>query len=432
MEKRELINRLTASGLLLIVFFVARYKGMIYGSELLSFIILTSAVIIILYEEMVYSGLLLIAFFIPLSEAMIYVGMLLALIGWACKLRKKKSSKSTLRTPLDFPVITFIIINFISIFNSSFLKQSLTVTPGFIAGILFGYYLVFSNITDKKFLKKFVLVMVLGGTTTACIGIFQYLIWGTERTSATLANPNVLASYLAMMIPIVFSLLLYESKKSKKKLLLTFSLITMVICLVFTHSRAGWLALVGAMSFLLLIEKEKRLAVGLTLVIVVAASLLIPSVNARLRTIFDLIVNKERIYGAKSALQMIKDYPLTGIGINTFYHVYPQYQLPEAREHLVHAHNIFLQIGAEIGLFGLVTLLWLLIRVFKIGWETLRRTKDDYLQALTIGLLASLIASLIDQEFDFTWWVGRLFIFFWVLLAVLLAARNITLKNRNV
>ncbi|GAI05728.1 unnamed protein product, partial [marine sediment metagenome] len=99
-------------------------------------------------------------------------------------------------------------------------------------------------------------VMVLGGTTTACIGIFQYLIWETERTSATLANPNVLASYLAMMIPIVFSLLLYESKKSKKKLLLTFSLITMVICLVFTHSRAGWLALVGAMSFLLLIEKK--------------------------------------------------------------------------------------------------------------------------------------------------------------------------------
>lgn len=404
---------------------------MIYGSELLSFIILTSAVIIILYERMVYSGLLLIAFFIPLCEAMIYVGMLLVLIGWACKLRKKKSSKSTLRTPLDLPIIIFVIIGFISIFNSSFLKQSLTVTPGFIAGILFGYYLVFSNITDKKFLKKFVLVMVLGGTTTACIGIFQYLIWGTERTSATLANPNVLASYLAMMIPIVFSLLLYESKRGKKTLL-TFSLITMVICLVFTHSRAGWLALVGAMSFLLLIEKKKRLAVGLTLVIVVAASLLIPSVNARLRTIFDLIVNKERIYGAKSALQMIKDYPLTGIGINTFYHVYPQYQLPEAREHLVHAHNIFLQIGAEIGLFGLVTLLWLLIRVFKIGWETLRRTKNNYLQALTIGLLASLIAFLIDQEFDSTWWVGRLFIFFWVLLAVLLAARNITLKNRNV
>jgi len=431
LEKRELINRLTASGLLLIIFFIARYKGMIYGSELLSFIILTSAVIIILYERMVYSGLLLIAFFIPLCEAMIYVGMLLVFIGWIYKLARKKS-KGVLRTPLDLPIIIFVIIGFISIFNSSFLKQSLTVTPGFIAGILFGYYLVFSNITDKKFLKKFVLVMVLGGTTTACIGIFQYLIWGTERTSATLANPNVLASYLAMMIPIVFSLLLYESKKSKKKLLLTFSLITMVICLILTRSRAGWLALVGAMSFLLLIEKKKRLAVGLTLIIIVVASILIPSVNARLRTIFDLIVNKERIYGAKSALQMIKDYPLTGIGVNTFYHVYPQYQLPEAKEHLVHAHNIFLQIGAEIGLFGVVTLLWLLIRVFKIGWEILRKAKDDYLRALAIGLLASLIAFLIDQEFDSTWWLERLFIFFWVLLAVLLAARNITLENRNV
>ncbi len=74
----------------------------------------------------------------------------------------------------------------------------------------------------------------------------------------------------------------------------------------------------------------------------------------------------------------------------------------------------------------------LMIRVFKIGWEILRKAKDDYLRALAIGLLASLIAFLINQEFDSTWWLGRLFIFFWVLLAIFLAARNIALENRNV
>lgn len=381
-------------------------------------------------DRLTESGLLIIAFFIPLWEAMIYVGILLVLIGWIYKLVKKKS-KGSFKTPLDLPIIIFAIVGFISTFNSLILKQSLMAIPIFVVGIFLSYYLVLGNITDKKFLKKFILAMILGGTITACLGIFQHLIWGIERSYATLIHINTLAGYLTLMIPIVLSLLFYAPKRGEK-ILLTFSLITMIICLIFTRSRSGWLALVGAMSFLVIIKKEKRLAIGLTLVIIVVASLLMPSINARLRITFDLIANKGRICLAKSALQMIKDYPLTGIGVNTFLYIYPQYQLPEEKvSDRPHAHNVFLQIGAEMGLFAIIILLWLLIRVFKIGWKTLRRTKDEYLRALVIGLLASLIAFLISQEFDFMWSRPNLFIFFWILLAMFLVIRNIVSKNKG-
>lgn len=381
-------------------------------------------------DRLTESGLLIVAFFIPLWEAMIYVGILLVLIGWIYRLVKKKS-KSILRTPLDLPIIIFAIIGFISTFNSLILKQSLMAIPIFVVGIFLSYYLVLGNITDKKFLKKFILAMILGGTITACLGIFQHLIWGVERSYATLIHINTLAGYLTLMIPIVLSLLFYAPKRGEK-ILLTFSLITMIICLIFTRSRSGWLALVGAMSFLVIIKKEKRLAIGLILVIIVVVSLLIPSIKARLRITFDLTANKGRICLAKSALQMIKDYPLTGIGVNTFLHIYPQYQLPEDKElGRPHTHNVFLQIGAEMGLFAIIILLWLLIRVFKIGWKTLRRTKDEYLRALVIGLLASLIAFLISQEFDYMWSRPNLFIFFWILLAMFLVTRNIVLKNKG-
>jgi len=384
-------------------------------------------------DRLTEAGLLLIAFSIPLWEAMIYVGMLLVLIGWIYKLARKKS-KGVLRTPLDLPIIIFVIIGFISTFNSLILKQSLITMPVVTVVIFLSYYLVFSNITDKKFLKKFVLAMILGGTIIAYFGIYERSMEGIKQGYATLINPNILAGYLILIIPIVSSLLFYAPKGSKKALL-AFSFITMVICLILTRSRAGWLALVGAMIFLVIIEKRKRLAIGLTLVLIVVTSILIPSVRTRLVTIFDLnsLVNEERIYGAKSALQMIKDYPLTGIGVNNFYHVYPQYQLPEAREHLIHAHNIFLQIGAEMGLFGLAVFLWLLIKVFKVGWKTLKKIKEgDYLRALVIGLLGSLVAFLVNQQFDYIWVKASLFIFFWVLLAILLVIRNIALKEKNV
>ena len=384
-------------------------------------------------DRLTEAGLLLIAFFIPLWEVMIYVGMLLVLIGWIYKLARKKS-KGVLRTPLDLPIIIFVIIGFISTFNSLILKQSLIAMPVVAAVIFLGYYLVFSNITDKKFLKKFVLAMILGGTIIAYFGIYERSMEGIKQSYVTLINPNILAGYLILIIPIVSSLLFYAPKGSKKALL-AFSFITMVICLILTRSRAGWLALVGAMIFLVIIEKRKRLAIGLTLVLIVVTSILIPSVRTRLVTIFDLnsLVNEERIYGAKSALQMIKDYPLTGVGVNNFYHVYPQYQLPEAREHLIHAHNIFLQIGAEMGLFGLAVFLWLLIKVFKVGWKTLKKIKEgDYLRALVIGLLGSLVAFLVNQQFDYIWVKASLFVFFWVLLAILLVIRNIALKEKNV
>jgi len=384
-------------------------------------------------DRLTEAGLLLIAFSIPLWEAMIYVGMLLVLIGWIYKLARKKS-KGVLRTPLDLPIIIFVIIGFISTFNSLILKQSLIAMPVVTVVIFLSYYLVFSNITDKKFLKKFVLAMILGGTIIAYFGIYERSMEGIKQSYVTLINPNILAGYLILIIPIVSSLLFYAPKGSKKALL-AFSFITMVICLILTRSRAGWLALVGAMIFLVIIEKRKRLAIGLTLVLIVVTSILIPSVRIRLVTIFDLnsLVNEERIYGAKSALQMIKDYPLTGVGVNNFYHVYPQYQLPEAREHLIHAHNIFLQIGAEMGLFGLAVFLWLLIKVFKVGWKTLKKIKEgDYLRALVIGLLGSLVAFLVNQQFDYIWVKASLFIFFWVLLAILLVIRNIALKEKNV
>ncbi len=383
-------------------------------------------------DRLTEGGLLLIAFFIPLQETMIYVGMLLALIGWIYKLMKKKS-KSTLRTPLTLPMIIFAIIAFISISNSIILKQSLMAVPIFVVGIFLSYYLVVGNITNKKSLRKFVLAMILGGTVTAYLGIFQRLIKGLGPISGTLENPNILASYLILIIPIILSLLFYAPKRSEKTLL-TFSFMTMVICLILTRSRGGWLALVGSIGFLLIIEKKNRLTIGLALVLIVVASILIPSIRTRLVTIFDLNspLNKERIYVAKSALQMIKDHPLTGIGMNTFYYIYPQYQLPEATLHHPHAHNIFLQIGAEMGLFAVAIFLWLLIRVFKIGWEILRKAKDDYLRALAIGLLASLIAFLINQEFDFMWQMKlALFVLFWILLAMFVVIRNIASENKR-
>jgi len=384
-----------------------------------------------LIENLAEIGLWISAFFIPIYEGMIYLGMFLALIGLVYKIIKRKVSRFT-KTPLDLPLLIFILIGFISASNSLVPRESLIAIPVFTVGIFLSYYLVVNNISSEKSLKRFILAMILGGTAVSCFGISQHLIQGEIRSYATLLNPNVLGSSLVLIIPIVFSLLLYTSKKAKK-VGLAVSFVVMVICLTFTYSRASWLALVGLMIFFLMIKKRKRFIIGLVLAVISAILIFTPSTNRRLSLVFNFGFSiKERIYGWESALQMIHDHPLTGIGINTFEHVYPQYQLPQAKESLVHAHNIFLEIGAEMGLPGLIALLWLFIRAFTMGWRALKKTKNVYLQSLLTGLLGSLVAFVINEQFSYSWIIHNFFIFFWMLLGSLSVVSKMALRREDV
>ena len=183
----------------------------------------------------------------------------------------------------------------------------------------------------------------------------------------------------------------------------------------------------------MMIKKRKRLIIGLVLAVISAILIFSPSTNRRLNLVFNSGFSiRERIYGWESALQMIHDHPLTGIGINTFEHIYPQYQLPQAKESLVHAHNIFLEIGAEMGLPGLIVFLWLLIKAFAMGWKALKKTKNSYLQFLLTGLLGSLVAFAINEELSYSFIIHNFFIFFWMLLGILSVVSKMALRRENV
>jgi O-antigen ligase len=69
--------------------------------------------------------------------------------------------------------------------------------------------------------------------------------------------------------------------------------------------------------------------------------------------------------------------------------------LPEAwREPVIyHAHNLLLDFWAMLGLPGLTALVALLVVFFRTGLRAYRRLADPDLQALTLGLLASMVVA---------------------------------------
>ena len=71
-----------------------------------------------------------------------------------------------------------------------------------------------------------------------------------------------------------------------------------------------------------------------------------------------------------SGLQIIRDYPWTGVGMNGVKGVYQAYKHPDAvRDQRGHLHSNLFQIAAERGLIGVVCWLWIWVAFYHQAWR---------------------------------------------------------------
>jgi hypothetical protein len=106
----------------------------------------------------------------------------------------------------------------------------------------------------------------------------------------------------------------------------------------------------------------------------------------------------------KAAIEMIKDYPVLGIGLSEYYFKLEKYRDPHARGYnpvRENAHNYFLQLGAETGLLGFAIFTWILWIVLKYQRLVLRYSQNTYWKGYIVGLGSGLIGYLI------TWVTGH-------------------------
>jgi putative inorganic carbon (HCO3(-)) transporter len=92
------------------------------------------------------------------------------------------------------------------------------------------------------------------------------------------------------------------------------------------------------------------------------------------------------------AVTAIADSPVTGVGLGAFRRViFRRYTTPlDSTFDVSHAHNIFLQVGLDVGLPGLIAYVALLGLAFYIGWRVIRETPS--LRPLALGLLSGITA----------------------------------------
>ena len=129
---------------------------------------------------------------------------------------------------------------------------------------------------------------------------------------------------------------------------------------------------------------------------------------------------KARIIVWSSIFNMIKDYPLLGIGPGTFAHVFTQYQPPGFASRFFGAHNDYLQFVSESGLALVAVMIWMIVALYRKGLKRLDHP-SRLVQGITLGAMSGVTTILAHGIFDSNLHIPANALLFTVLAAMVVA-----------
>ncbi len=334
------------------------------------------------------------------------------------------------------PVNRFIILFAAVYLGATF--TSVTPSGSLFHGALMVFFILFAlvvenNLTNWKQVEMLVLLMVLVGGGVAMLGIGQY-VFGVSgaaawldsemfdsistRVYSTLQNPNVLAEYLLLIIPLGGATLL-GTKDNRVRLIALVCCGLMCLCMVLTFSRGGWLGLLLAGGIFVVLLKP-RLLMLLPFALVALYFVLPETVIDRFTSIGDLRDGSTsyRVSIWMGTLAMLKDYWMCGVGPGTaaFNLVYPAYSYNTATAQ--HSHNLYLQILCDGGVCAFVVFVAVIFVFCRMICGALSRSKSwrsrYYLAAAIAGAGGFLAQSMTDHTF----YNYRVALVFWVVLGL--------------
>jgi O-antigen ligase len=125
------------------------------------------------------------------------------------------------------------------------------------------------------------------------------------------------------------------------------------------------------------------------------------------------------------AYRILRDFPLTGIGLDQFYVMYGlRYIEPEGwpERYTSHPHNVFLDFWLSLGLAGLALVLAGLIW---LGWRTFRLSRLQPPSGLAVAGAAALTAGAVHGLVDNAFFLPDLAVLTWVSVALLIDAPRV-------
>jgi O-antigen ligase len=366
-------------------------------------------------------------FYLP---KLVVLWVLLGVVLWLLALSTIKGQRTTrfrFIGVIDLPVLAFVALNLLalalsedrrqSLFGEQLQHQGVLTTLLYVAFFFVGRVLI---VTNHRLRMLFGAVAV-GATGVSAYAIVQKLgldpIWKgylpSGRVFSTIGQPNALAAYLVIAIPVTATLTL--GQKKSVRIAAVAGLATMVVALLVTYSRGGYLGLAAAVVVFIYACRGRttrdrplqRTYAGVGMVALLLTVVLVAPIRGVLTSTWNRAwsvsaVNNDESIGAhfdlwRVAVRIIEAHPVVGTGPETFPEVFPTYSpmvLPAStvrdldQFRVESPHNEMLAITSGAGIPTGLSYLILLAGAASVLWRAARRDANMAVRVAMAAVLA--------------------------------------------
>lgn len=352
----------------------------------------------------------------------------LLFVCWLAQIALSRNARLPKWTRFDTLVVVYLLLSCLSLFNTTeyalfvaemcrYLKYLIlywclrTFLGGnlYLGGILAVSLLVLpiqALVSFLQYFLMFTLPIPVGGVSVSSFELVNGLL--IQRVTGLVGHCNTFAHYL--LVPLCFALVLLFARIPLlvKALIVPFFLCG-VMCLVLTFSRNGWLAfslccvLIPAIAlyrgrFKIMYAGALVLA-GLFVLGVIVSTDLLEIILAR------VLEDSGNAYDSRwdlmqTALGMIYDYPVFGIGLNSFEENMAIYDTTGVINIIQRpVHNIFLLVASETGIPTMLVFMIMGGVLVRYAWKILKRSSESDFIVGAIGL-STLFALSFTNLFD--------------------------------
>jgi O-antigen ligase len=363
-------------------------------------------------------------------------------VVYALKVAGNKKYSFNIKT-LDFMFLLFALTIVLSTITSITPMASIKTMAFYITALVL-VVLLTNSITSRKSLNYVLIALYIAVLLTSIYGVYQGIV-GVEvdlaltdvelnqgmpgRIYSTLENANNYAEYLILMVPFCVAYI-FNLKSRYKQVLFGCTLILPVIALAITYSRAGYVAFAIAV-FVFMAFKNWRLVPVALVAGVMAIPFLPQSIMNRIMTITNFRDSSiaYRFYIWEGAMDLLKDYWTTGIGIGPepFARISPNYMSSYVTK-AAHSHTLFLEVWVEMGVVAIVSFIWHLIRIVKKAIKVVY-TGDRYHGNILIAGISALAGISFMGLVEYVWFYPRIMLAFWLVLGLMMTSLKLAAKE---
>ncbi len=366
----------------------------------------------------------------PMSIAVVLCGVLTVALWW------RSGGPRWVRTPIDLPALGWLAA--LAIATAAGLDPSGSagrITKGLLLAIV---PVAAYHGRDPKLVRRAVVVLLISAGIATLYALVKFAAQGgvfPVRVRGAVGHPLTYGGQ-AMLLATLAAALLVRSRDRRWRVGAAALLALLVPALLGSYTRSAWIGTLVAFGTILAFTRARWLA-GLAAAVLALLVLLPHGYKERASSAFDPRSgwNVERVHLWTAGWRMFREHPITGVGLQDLRPLIERYRSPDAHETHGHLHSVYAQIGATMGVVGLLAFAWLAVGLYRAAGRRLRANlrlgangaasrsgADGIGIGLRLAAVAALTGFLVAGLFEWNFGDEELLDFLFVLVGLAFAA----------